>query len=144
MTPELAGCHELTPPPFAWRATSRFWAIYLLTTTAEPYFPKFGFERIQRADVPPTVQTSTELHLRVPVDCDGHAQIAVERRSVMPTRIFINGFGRMGRLALRAGRGRPDLQFVHINEDDRCAYEYSCARSDLVTSGRPSDKRHRV
>ena len=32
------------------------------------------------------------------------------------TRIGINGFGRMGRLALRAGWGRPDLQFVHINE----------------------------
>jgi amino-acid N-acetyltransferase len=35
-------------------------AIYLLTTTAERYFPKFGFERIERADVPPTVQTSLE------------------------------------------------------------------------------------
>jgi glyceraldehyde 3-phosphate dehydrogenase len=34
----------------------------------------------------------------------------------MPTRIGINGFGRMGRLVLRAGWGRPDLQFVHINE----------------------------
>src|SRR5438128_149631 len=34
----------------------------------------------------------------------------------MPIRIGINGFGRMGRLALRAGWGRPDLQFVHINE----------------------------
>jgi glyceraldehyde 3-phosphate dehydrogenase len=34
----------------------------------------------------------------------------------MPTRIGINGFGRMGRLALRAGWGRPDLQFVHVNE----------------------------
>lgn len=32
----------------------------------------------------------------------------------MPTRIGINGFGRMSRLALRAGWGRPDLQFVHI------------------------------
>ena len=31
-------------------------------------------------------------------------------------RIGINGFGRMGRLALRAGWGRPDLEFVHINE----------------------------
>jgi amino-acid N-acetyltransferase len=35
-------------------------AIYLLTTTAERYFPKFGFERIQRADIPPAVQTSIE------------------------------------------------------------------------------------
>lgn len=34
----------------------------------------------------------------------------------MQTRIGINGFGRMGRLALRAGWGRPGLQFVHINE----------------------------
>lgn len=32
------------------------------------------------------------------------------------TRIGINGFGRMGRLALRAGWARGDMQFVHINE----------------------------
>jgi glyceraldehyde-3-phosphate dehydrogenase/erythrose-4-phosphate dehydrogenase len=32
------------------------------------------------------------------------------------TRIAINGFGRMGRLALRAAWGREDLQFVHVNE----------------------------
>jgi glyceraldehyde 3-phosphate dehydrogenase len=34
----------------------------------------------------------------------------------MAIRIGINGFGRMGRLALRAGWGRRDLEFVHINE----------------------------
>ena len=32
------------------------------------------------------------------------------------TRIGINGFGRIGRLALRAGWAGPDLQFVHVNE----------------------------
>jgi len=32
------------------------------------------------------------------------------------TRIAINGFGRMGRLALRAAWGREDLDFVHVNE----------------------------
>jgi glyceraldehyde 3-phosphate dehydrogenase len=31
-------------------------------------------------------------------------------------RVGINGFGRMGRLALRAGWGRHDLEFVHVNE----------------------------
>jgi glyceraldehyde 3-phosphate dehydrogenase len=31
-------------------------------------------------------------------------------------RIGINGFGRMGRLALRAGWDRADLEFVHLNE----------------------------
>jgi amino-acid N-acetyltransferase len=35
-------------------------AIYLLTITAERYFPKFGFERIARDDVPSSVQTSVE------------------------------------------------------------------------------------
>lgn len=34
----------------------------------------------------------------------------------MATRIGINGFGRMGRLALRAGWDRPDVRFVHVNE----------------------------
>lgn len=34
----------------------------------------------------------------------------------MPLRIGINGFGRMGRLALRAGWNRSELSFVHINE----------------------------
>jgi len=32
------------------------------------------------------------------------------------TRIAINGFGRIGRLALRAGLDRPDLEFVAIND----------------------------
>jgi glyceraldehyde 3-phosphate dehydrogenase len=34
----------------------------------------------------------------------------------MTTRIGINGFGRMGRLALRAAWDWPDLELVHINE----------------------------
>lgn len=32
------------------------------------------------------------------------------------TRVGINGFGRIGRLALRAGWGHEDLEFVHVNE----------------------------
>ena len=32
------------------------------------------------------------------------------------TRVGINGFGRMGRLALRAAWGRPELAFAHVNE----------------------------
>jgi glyceraldehyde 3-phosphate dehydrogenase len=32
------------------------------------------------------------------------------------TRIGINGFGRMGRLALRAAWGGPELEFAHVNE----------------------------
>ena len=35
-------------------------ALYLLTTTAERFFPRFGFERIAREDVPASVQASIE------------------------------------------------------------------------------------
>jgi glyceraldehyde 3-phosphate dehydrogenase len=34
----------------------------------------------------------------------------------MPIRIAINGFGRMGRLAFRAGWDFPEIEFVHLNE----------------------------
>ena len=35
-------------------------AVYLLTTTAERFFPRFGFEIVDRADVPQGVQVSQE------------------------------------------------------------------------------------
>jgi amino-acid N-acetyltransferase len=41
-------------------------AIYLLTTTAAEYFPKFGFVRIARTDVPATVQASVEFQWACP------------------------------------------------------------------------------
>ncbi|MGE3588527.1 MAG: ArsJ-associated glyceraldehyde-3-phosphate dehydrogenase [Ilumatobacteraceae bacterium] len=34
----------------------------------------------------------------------------------MTTRVGINGFGRMGRLVVRALRHQPELQLVHVNE----------------------------
>jgi glyceraldehyde 3-phosphate dehydrogenase len=34
----------------------------------------------------------------------------------MAIRVGINGFGRMGRLAFRAGWGVPEIEFVHLNE----------------------------
>jgi glyceraldehyde 3-phosphate dehydrogenase len=43
----------------------------------------------------------------------------------MAIRIAINGFGRIGRMILRAGWNRPDIEFVHINDltsDDMLAY----------------------
>ena len=35
-------------------------ALYLLTTTAERYFPSFGFARVERADVPAEVRQTVE------------------------------------------------------------------------------------
>lgn len=36
-------------------------AVYLLTTTAENFFPSFGFAKVDRADVPEELQSSAEL-----------------------------------------------------------------------------------
>ncbi len=36
-------------------------AVYLLTTTAASFFPRFGFERVARGDVPASMQASREL-----------------------------------------------------------------------------------
>jgi amino-acid N-acetyltransferase len=35
--------------------------VFLLTTTAENFFPSFGFQRIERADVPTELEQSPEL-----------------------------------------------------------------------------------
>jgi amino-acid N-acetyltransferase len=51
-------------------------AIFLLTTTAERYFPRFGFERIARDDVPDQVKASVEFQDACP------ASAAVMRRVV--------------------------------------------------------------
>jgi amino-acid N-acetyltransferase len=41
-------------------------ALFLLTTTAERYFPKFGFERIERDQVPGSVRASIEFTTACP------------------------------------------------------------------------------
>ena len=52
--------HRLTDAAIDLARTAGAPNIYLLTTTAEGFFPKFGFERIARADVPAGVRTSVE------------------------------------------------------------------------------------
>lgn len=41
-------------------------ALYLLTTTAEHYFPRFGFERIDRRDVAPEIAETVEFKSACP------------------------------------------------------------------------------
>ena len=41
-------------------------AVYLLTTTAERYFQKFGFEQVARDDVPEPVRRSVEFTVACP------------------------------------------------------------------------------
>jgi amino-acid N-acetyltransferase len=41
-------------------------AVFLLTTTADRFFPRFGFERITREDVPESVRQSIEFQSACP------------------------------------------------------------------------------
>ncbi|MFA9219226.1 MAG: glyceraldehyde 3-phosphate dehydrogenase NAD-binding domain-containing protein [Sphingomonadaceae bacterium] len=62
---------------------------------------------------------------------------SMERSTVQPamTRIGINGFGRMGRLALRAAWDRDDVEVVHVN-DDRAHCIHTARRCCMLTARR--------
>jgi amino-acid N-acetyltransferase len=51
---------ELTQAALRLAADLRAPAVYLLTTTAEGFFPRFGFETISRTQVPQLVRRSVE------------------------------------------------------------------------------------
>src|SRR5688500_13510084 len=43
-----------------WARRAGLDRVYLLTTTAESYFPRFGFARVDRAEAPPEIRASRE------------------------------------------------------------------------------------
>jgi amino-acid N-acetyltransferase len=54
-------------------------ALYLLTTTAEHFFPRFGFSRIERDDVPASVQQSVEFQSACPASAVVMRKLLIER-----------------------------------------------------------------
>ncbi len=50
----------LTRDRLAWARTRGLSEVYLLTTTAADYFPRYGFERVERASAPVALQRSRE------------------------------------------------------------------------------------
>jgi len=58
--------HRLTERALKSADARQLSAVYLLTTTAERFFPRFGFEQITRADVPASVQESVEFKSACP------------------------------------------------------------------------------
>ena len=58
--------HDLTEAALSLAARQGVGAVFLLTTTAERFFPKFGFERVTRDDVPASVQGSVEFRSACP------------------------------------------------------------------------------
>jgi amino-acid N-acetyltransferase len=69
---------ELTTSALRLAGTLGVPAVYLLTTTAEGFFPRWGFERIARNEAPPGVQTSEEFRTACP------ASAAVMRKVLPP------------------------------------------------------------
>jgi amino-acid N-acetyltransferase len=58
--------HQLTEAALDLARRRQLPAVYLLTTTAERFFPRFGFTAISRADVPASVQVSIEFQSACP------------------------------------------------------------------------------
>jgi amino-acid N-acetyltransferase len=58
--------HRLTEAALHMATEHGVRTVFLLTTTAEGFFPKFGFEPISRADVPASVQASIEFQSACP------------------------------------------------------------------------------
>ena len=58
--------HELTEAALRLAVAHSADTVFLLTTTAERFFPKFGFEPIARDDGPPSVQASVEFRSACP------------------------------------------------------------------------------
>ena len=58
--------HQLTEAALRMAQAHGADTVFLLTTTAERFFPKLGFEPISRADVPDSVQASVEFRSACP------------------------------------------------------------------------------
>jgi amino-acid N-acetyltransferase len=58
--------HRLTEAALQLAYARGAGTVFLLTTTAERFFPKFGFEPITRAEVPASVQASVEFRSACP------------------------------------------------------------------------------
>jgi amino-acid N-acetyltransferase len=58
--------HQLTDAALSLASIHGVTTVFLLTTTAERFFPKFGFEQISREEVPPSVRGSVEFQSACP------------------------------------------------------------------------------
>ena len=71
--------HQLTEAVLRIAREPDMASVFLLTTTAEKFFPRFGFEQISRSDVPATVQGSVEFQSACPASA-----IVMRKRLVNP------------------------------------------------------------
>jgi amino-acid N-acetyltransferase len=74
----------LTSAALRLAAERRLPAVYLLTTTAEGFFPRFGFERIARSGVSCGCANVPRVHQRVPGLGHSHAEAPVAANPQLP------------------------------------------------------------
>jgi arsenate reductase len=89
--------YELTSAALRFATELRAPAVYLLTTTAERYFPRFGFERIGRGEVPASVQTSVEFTSACPASA-----VVMRLRLRAPKRVIFACVHNAGRSQMAA------------------------------------------
>jgi arsenate reductase (thioredoxin) len=88
--------HRLTEAALHLARTHGADTVFLLTTTAERYFPRFGFEQITRADVPASVQASVEFQSACP------ASAVVMRKRLTVNRVLFACVHNAGRSQMAA------------------------------------------
>ena len=79
----------LTRDRIAWAAAAGLRAMYLLTTTAADYFPRFGFVRVERESAPAAVRASGEFASLCPASAVAmRLALADPRPGSAPARAF--------------------------------------------------------
>jgi amino-acid N-acetyltransferase len=72
--------HQVTEAALALARERHIDDVFLLTTSAEGYFPRFGFAPIARGDVPPSVQASVEFQSACPASATVMRARLIRRR----------------------------------------------------------------
>ncbi len=78
--------HQLTEAALRLAKTLGVKTVFLLTTTAERFFPRFGFEQIARDDVPASVRGSAEFTSACP-----QSAIVMRKRLAAPSEADLEG-----------------------------------------------------
>ena len=94
--------HQLTSAGLDLARSLGAEAAYLLTTTAGDFFPRFGFARVERADVPDDVKESIEFRSACP-------------SSALVMRAALNGHGSRGILTRTPVRGGPLIDAASLS-----------------------------
>jgi amino-acid N-acetyltransferase len=71
---------QLTRSALAFAETLGVPAVFLLTTTAEGFFPRFGFQRIDRGQVPKSLLESIEFQSACPTTATVMRRALVQER----------------------------------------------------------------